>query len=349
MDLLPAELLFAVWLETDYEDLKTLCRTARQSPDPKLELTRELCNDPTSWISRARIKLGVDPADFWSRSSVEQALPLPGESEAERAQMRYVELVSRTGAVSDSVYFLHPWEVVGRAVTSNNQALFSRAIEQAWEIPPLDPNMPKTRYMSYYQKGMSSGSSIRKQPTETELDKQTEMVHKIAPRLNAIGRTTSSALVINGLIKINDPTLFKEFIETYPNIFREIEQTSFETSLKKSDPEIVKLLVRRIFQGQTGVVRYNGHSLTRAEILFRLKEIIISMVERNRAGIADDIIDIIGFRFPSNPLVIWEKELSGSYGLLIAEWLIKHGYDLKGGSIRGSIPSRAVEAYLINN
>ena len=115
MDVLPYDLAREVWLATDYEEIKKVCAIARSSSDPNFQTTRELYDNPSAWKVRALRILGVTSQQFDHRSEVEQALPLPGETEGKRAQMRYVELVSRKGFVSDSIYFLNPPEMMIRA------------------------------------------------------------------------------------------------------------------------------------------------------------------------------------------------------------------------------------------
>ena len=108
MNTLPYDLARLVWVYIDYETLKPLCALSRINdpiPMSPWALIRDLTDDPSVWVEKLNVMdniKGVTLSNFWKRSVVEQELPLPEP----RAQMRYVEILSRRGVVSDSIYFL---------------------------------------------------------------------------------------------------------------------------------------------------------------------------------------------------------------------------------------------------
>ena len=162
MDTLPPELIFQVWLEADYDSLSKLCKVARASSDPLLHTQKAFCDDPQSWISRAAAKLGIRSTTFWTRTETEQTIPLPDSSEGYRAQMRYVELASRQGAVSDSHHFLSDEEIVKRAAHEGNLTLLdtylARIPTRSYVISELsmdllvDPKVAQHLGLRSYQK-----------------------------------------------------------------------------------------------------------------------------------------------------------------------------------------------------
>ena len=121
-DILPYEVNLEIWLEIPYEQVKVLCKTTKNSDKPEAQLPKEICADPQSWVSRAVRVFKISPRSFWYRSPVEEMLPLGGN----KAQGKYVELVSRRGIVSDSSYFLSNLEMVRRAVLADRRDLFDK-------------------------------------------------------------------------------------------------------------------------------------------------------------------------------------------------------------------------------
>ena len=126
-DALPYELNLEIWLALPYGSVKILCQETKKSTRSEAQLPKEICQDPQSWVTRAVRKFEINPKTFWDRSVVEQALPLGGN----KAQGRYVEIVSRDCVVSDSSYFLSDSEMTRRAALENDYPLFKKHVSRA--------------------------------------------------------------------------------------------------------------------------------------------------------------------------------------------------------------------------
>lgn len=125
-DILPYEVNLEIWLQIPYEKVNILCRTVKVSSDSEARLVKELCADPQAWISRAVRVFKISPRSFWYRSPVEEMLPLAGN----KAQGKYVELISRRGIVSDSSYFLSDPEMVRRAILEDREDLLEKHLSR---------------------------------------------------------------------------------------------------------------------------------------------------------------------------------------------------------------------------
>ena len=134
---LPPELDEEVWLNLDYEDTRTLCQTARGSSNEIFNVSRAICDNEAPWVTRAQRYLKIQPTDFWNREPWEQSMELVGRTEGQRAQMRYVELVSRRGVVSDSSYFLSDQEMFRRALFEKRDDLIDKYLPKADLVPTL--------------------------------------------------------------------------------------------------------------------------------------------------------------------------------------------------------------------
>ena len=132
-DLLPYELNVEIWQQLPYDEVSKLCKTVSTLTTAQSAVIRDICNDPQVWISRAADKLHISPRSFWYRSPVEQGLKLPGRTDGQQAHMKYVEWISRRGAVADSTYFLSDMEMIRRAALENNVPLMRKYLDK------LDP------------------------------------------------------------------------------------------------------------------------------------------------------------------------------------------------------------------
>ena len=132
---LPYELNLEVWLEVPYEEVKVLCHAVKDSDKLQDQVIKEICHDPIAWVSRAARKFKTDPKSFWYRSPVEKILTLVGSTEGDKAQSKYVELISRRGVVSDSTSFLSDLEMMRRAGMEDNYPLFIKYFNKTKKVP----------------------------------------------------------------------------------------------------------------------------------------------------------------------------------------------------------------------
>ena len=382
MDLLPTEIAFEVWLETDYETLKRLCAIARASSDPKLQMTKDLCDDPQSWITRAHDKLGINPSDFWARSPVEQALPLPDGTPGKRAQMRYVELVSRRGAVSDSLYFLEPWEIVRRAFLEGRATLFYQAVKhlpngkspnmlmhEFQSSPIIITDFGQEAYYHLFARPNARDRNVVQELFEKGLRGDISDPHGHVLRGLVVGgyereakelflkhpRMTLRVMIVQAALETNNLSLLTWLVEQDPRLVK--DAINFHGALEGlngvSNPEIIRYLAQLDHDRIIGDLRYP------------LKYRCFGLLNKGNIAMTDELIDVFGFdiadtlpqsgtRFEST----WALMLAGSYGLQVSEWLLDHGIDVKGmkeavkdrfyeyPGARGAVASKAVREYL---
>ena len=336
MDTLPYELSLQIWLETDYESLKELCAIARNSEKPGLQVQKELCDDPQSWITRAHDKLGINPRDFWHRWKIEEALELPGETEGRRAQMRYVELVSRKGVVSDSIYFLESWEVARRAFLEGKEELFNQYIEQVKEIPgwddiraqmfksdPLiiriiDTPLGRRIWSKIWDRPYLEGtiSLIGTLVATGNLEGFKRELDKVLPV------TTNRASYLHYLLTSNDLTLIKEQINKYPDILvTGLKEQDFS---RFSDPKILEYLMERLDVNH--YIGINARVIPRS-FLWGHEQIVDLLIETFNIPLnsllpcTDDVI--------MSTLFLWIDAIKGSYGLQTSQWLLDHNCDIR--------------------
>ena len=107
---LPCELIELVCLEANFDVLKELFRS-RVVP---------LLDDEVFWARKAHKDSGFPKDRYGRRSLVEQEIAIPNF-----LMIRYVEVVSRRGIVSDSMLFLSLRECLRRAVKIGNESLIS--------------------------------------------------------------------------------------------------------------------------------------------------------------------------------------------------------------------------------
>ena len=105
---LPCELIELVCLETDFETIRELFRSRVVT----------VLDDEMFWARKAHKDIGFPIESYFKRSIVEQEIPLPNF-----LMIRYVEVVSRRGIVSDSLLFLSRQECLRRAVKNRNYKL----------------------------------------------------------------------------------------------------------------------------------------------------------------------------------------------------------------------------------
>ena len=107
---LPCELIELVCLEMDFEVLKEVFRSGVVS----------VLNEELFWARKAHKDSGFPMASFFKRSIVEQEISIPNF-----LMIRYVEVVSRKGVVSDSSLFLSERECLRRAAKNRNVELIA--------------------------------------------------------------------------------------------------------------------------------------------------------------------------------------------------------------------------------
>lgn len=361
-----------VWLDTDYEDIRTLCSTARATHDPNLAVFKSICDDPASWIMRAYQKLGVKHEDFWARSIVEQALDLPGETEGKRAQMRYVELVSRKNVTIDSLYFLNPHEVVRRAMFRNKGRVFDQALKVTRQSFRPDDQFFQTvkeelvenstllatqrgqnRYRQYHLGGTIEGNEsfirgLQGQPNGTlESLRGLLTAHHwdLAREMIDIYPLTTQTYfpIITLVFRSNNPSFINEMLDKHPPPWlpppREIKE--LPTLAVISNPEVARLF----FERMPSVSDY-------LRLMGRIHGLFHDLLYHGNVESIEAIQETFGRRLSEVPdeddLNYFVLIITGPYGLVALEWLIDNGYNLSQIPLRDSdiFMSKAVEAYM---
>ena len=130
---LPYDELRQVFLELDYEEAKRLCQIISPLSVDSASLSKDVCADPAVWAERATLRLGITSETFRNRSWLEEYLPLP--EGPYWGQMRYAEVVSRFGVVSDSDHFLTTEEMIYRVAKDhpNDLALIEKLVARVHE------------------------------------------------------------------------------------------------------------------------------------------------------------------------------------------------------------------------
>ena len=383
-----------IWMDLPYNDLRVLCATSRASTSLNLAAYRELCNDPEAWITRAHRKLDVDPQLFWERSPIEAALPLPGDTEGRRAQMRYVEIVSRgSGAVLDSVYFISPYEVLVRAHDAGDDQLFNQALEMTKKLKLNERDLDKARsyviqtlmqsrqmttregkdrfyrfapdyaiqrmelYADPLYKGLlgqiTTGYSTNRK-SFLDPGKSLQSSSAVTKKENLLGilirndvtllqrifltpmkfiDTWSQALMI--LFASNNVPLIEEALQIHPEL-HDAMHNDWESKIilgRIKDPEILRLFIERIPQAMDFLApdRYSSGVLN-------------ALLHQGNFEVADELMRILDLQLEFSDAAIL---LEGPYGLKIAEWLLRYGYDIRNYNLdlSGLVISNAVRAY----